>query len=102
MYVVAHMSTLQPLQVDPLPIGSGGANRAVTQQMSDHNTTLTLMMAQAKANTMYDPPAPKPITPQLVQPFAPYYASLPLAEQMAEWIAAAGVIAIAYGILADK
>jgi hypothetical protein len=94
------IQTSQPMQVDPLPIGSGGANRATTQQMNDNNTTLTLMMAQAKANTVYDPPAPKPITPQLVQPFcgSPHTSHATLAE----WIAAAGVAAIAYGILADK
>ena len=100
MYVIAHMASLQPSQVAPLPIGSGGANRATIKQLNDNNTTLTLMMAQAKANTVYDPPTPQTLTPQLVQPFCG--SSMPRSHVVAEWIAALGVAAIAYGILADK
>jgi hypothetical protein len=52
---------IRPRQVSPLPIGSGG-NNPVKQQMNQINTQLTMLNAQAAANTKYDPPVPKPIT----------------------------------------
>jgi hypothetical protein len=55
-------------QVAPLPIGPGGKN-ATKNQMNDTNTQLTMLASQATANTLYDPPVPKPITKPLIQPF---------------------------------
>lgn len=52
---------IRPRQVSPLPIGPGG-NNPVKQQMNQTNTQLTMLNAQAAANTKYDPPVPKPIT----------------------------------------
>ena len=69
--------------------------------MNDNNTKLAMMTAQAKANTMFDPPAPKPLTAQVIQPFCDG-ASASHMPTVAEWIAAVGVILIAYGILAHK
>lgn len=86
---------LKSKQVSPLPIGPGG-NSAIKNQMNDTNTQLTLLSAQATANTMYDPPAPKPVTKQLVQGFCS--SSSPPA--LPQWILAAGVILIVYGVLA--
>jgi hypothetical protein len=48
-------------QVSPLPIGPGGKN-PVKNQMNQTNTQLTMLHAQAIANTKYDPPVPQPIT----------------------------------------
>lgn len=86
---------LKSKQVDPLPIGPGG-NSAIKNQMNDTNTQLSLMSSQATANTMYDPPVPKPITKQLVQGFCS--SSEPPA--LPQWILAAGVLLIVYGVLA--
>lgn len=52
---------IRPRQVSPLPIGPGGSN-PIKQQMNQINTQLTMLNAQAAANTKYDPPVPKPIT----------------------------------------
>jgi hypothetical protein len=52
---------IRPRQVSPLPIGPGG-NNSVKQQMNQINTQLTMLNAQAAANTKYDPSVPKPIT----------------------------------------
>jgi hypothetical protein len=57
-------SVLRSHQVSPLPIGSGG-NNLIKQQMNQTNSQLTMLMAQASANTKYDPPVPKPITKPL-------------------------------------
>ena len=54
-------SLIRPRQVSPLPIGPGGKN-PVKQQMNQTNTQLTMLNAQASANTKYDPPVPQPIT----------------------------------------
>jgi len=62
------VNVLKSKQVSPLPIGPGGKN-ATKNQMNDTNTQLTMLAAQATANTLYDPPVPKPITKQLIQPF---------------------------------
>lgn len=48
-------------QVTPLPIGPGGNNH-VKNQMNQTNTQLTMLHAQAIANTKYDPSVPQPIT----------------------------------------
>ena len=59
------MSALKPTQVHPLPIGSGG-NSALKQQMNQTNTLLTMLNAQANANTKYDPAVPQPITNSII------------------------------------
>ncbi len=48
-------------QVTPLPIGPGGNNH-VKNQMNQTNAQLTMLHAQATANTKYDPPVPQPVT----------------------------------------
>lgn len=54
-------SLIRSKQVSPLPIGSGG-NNPIKQQMNQTNTQLTMLSAQASANTKYDPPTPQPVT----------------------------------------
>jgi hypothetical protein len=61
-------NVLKSKQVAPLPIGPGGKN-ATKNQMNETNTQLAMLASQATANTMYDPPVPKPVTKQLIQPF---------------------------------
>jgi hypothetical protein len=61
-------NVLKSKQVAPLPIGPGGKN-ATKNQMNETNTQLTMLASQATANTLYDPPVPKPATKQLIQPF---------------------------------
>jgi len=56
----------QSRQVSPLPVGPGG-NNIVKQQMNKTNTALTMLSAQADANTKYDPPVPQPITKQVIK-----------------------------------
>jgi len=62
------MNVLKSKQVAPLPIGPGGKN-ATKNQMNETNTQMAMLASQATANTLYDPPVPKPVTKQLVQPF---------------------------------
>jgi len=64
----SNINVLKSKQVSPLPIGPGGKN-ATKNQMNDTNAQLTLLTAQATANTLYDPPVPQPVTKQLIQPF---------------------------------
>ena len=87
------MSHLQGQQVTALPSGSG-----VSKELHENHTKLAMMTAQAKANTVFDPSAPKPLTSQVIQPFCDHGEE----PVMAEWIAAVGVIFLAYGILAVK
>ena len=63
-----NINVLKSKQVTPLPIGPGGKN-ATKNQMNETNTQLAMLASQATANTLYDPPVPKPVTKQLVQPF---------------------------------
>ena len=64
---VAPSTTLaRSRQVSPLPVGPGGSN-PIKQQMNETNTKLTMLTAQAEANTKYDPPVPQPITKQVIK-----------------------------------
>lgn len=56
---------LKRKQVSPLPVGPGGKNTIKTQ-LNQTNTQLTMMMAQATADTKYDPQTPKPVTSQVI------------------------------------
>lgn len=53
----ADTSLIRSRQVSPLPVGPGG-NNPTKRQMNDTNTRLTMLTAQASANTKYDPPVP--------------------------------------------
>lgn len=57
----ANSSLIKPKQVSPLPVGPGGKN-PVKNQMNQTNTQITMLNAQAAANTKYDPPVPQPVT----------------------------------------
>jgi hypothetical protein len=64
--VAPSSNLVRSIQVSPLPIGPGGSN-PVKQQMNQTNTKLTMLTAQADANTKYDPPVPQPITKQVIK-----------------------------------
>jgi len=92
------MSSIQPKQVAPLPIGPGG-NNSTKIQMNNTNTQLTMMAAQINADKKFDPPVPKPVTSQIVQGFcsqvpALHEADLPMILSMI------GSICIIYGVVA--
>ena len=53
-------------QVSPLPIGPGG-NDPIKRQMNETNIQLTMLTAQANANTKYDPPVPQPVSKQVTK-----------------------------------
>ena len=57
---------LRSKQVSPLPPIPGGVNTTKTA-LNDMNTTLTMMTAQATANTKYDPPVPQPVTKAVIK-----------------------------------
>lgn len=59
-------SLIRSHQVSPLPVGSGG-NNPTKKLLNDTNVRLSMMTAQAAANTKYDPPVPKPITTQVIK-----------------------------------
>ena len=85
---------LKPAQVVPLPIGPGGKN-ATKQQMNNTNTQLTMLSAQATANTVFDPPPPQPITKQVISGFC----SGP-DTSIPESLFLIGIVLIVYGVLA--
>ena len=85
---------LQRKQVAPLPIGPGGKN-ATKQQMNNTNTQLTMLSAQAAANTVFDPPPPPPVSKQVVSGFC----SGP-DTSIPESLFLIGIVLIVYGVLA--
>ena len=62
----ADNNLIRSRQVSPLPVGPGGKDQT-KQQLNHMNTQLTMLTAQATANTKYDPPPPKPVTLQVVK-----------------------------------
>jgi hypothetical protein len=57
---------IKSIQVSPLPIGSGG-NNPTKQLMNNTNLQLSMLTAQAVADTKYDPPIPEPVTKQVIK-----------------------------------
>ena len=88
------LALLQRKQVSPLPIGPGGKN-ATKQQMNETNTQLTMLSAQATANTMFDPPPPQPVSKQVISGFC----SGP-DTTIPEALVMVGIVMIVYGALA--
>ena len=93
MHRMSDSMVLQSKQVSPLPIGPGG-NNALKNQMNDTNTKLTMLTTQADANTVYDPPVPKPLTEQKIEPFCSS------GDSIASLVAAIGCLMIVYGFAA--
>jgi hypothetical protein len=83
---------LRSRQVTPLPVGPGGKNPTKTQ-MNQTNTQLTMMSAQATANTKYDPPTPPPVTKQVTKESF-------TAESLPNMLFVVGGLFIVYGIVA--
>jgi len=88
------LALLQRKQVAPLPIGPGGKN-ATKQQMNATNTQLTMLSAQATANTIFNPPPPQPVSKQVVSGFC----SGP-DTSIPETLFLCGIVLIVYGVLA--
>lgn len=90
------MSSNTAAVVSQLPIGSGG-NSTTQQQMNAVNTQLTMMSAQAKEDSKYDPKPPKPVTSaQIIQPFCNRRNTI---DTIATSLAVIGGICIVYGIV---
>lgn len=84
---------LRSKQVSPLPIGPGG-NNPTKRQMNDTNTQLTMLTAQAAANTKYDPPVPQPITSSVT------IESFSLRDNLPTTLTIIGMLSIVYGLIA--
>ena len=93
--IASNTNVLKSKQVTPLPIGPGGKN-ATKNQMNATNTQLEMLASQATANTLYDPPVPKPVTKQVIQPFCsgPY-----VSDSVPSILLVCGGILIVYGFL---
>lgn len=86
-------NAVKAVQVTALPIGSGGNNQ-LGKEMSKTNEQMTMMMAQANANSRFDPPTPAPVTKQVVQAFCSD------SEPTSVVIGAIGCMFIIYGLIA--
>lgn len=96
---IPETSLIRSRQTTPLPIGSGGKN-TTKQQMNQLNSQLTMMTAQATANTKYDPSTPQPITKQVIkETFSSI--SLPLSlPSISNGFLVIGGLLIVYGLVA--
>ena len=93
------MSSLQAVQVAPLPLSSGGTPTQTQKDMEKTNTTLTMLLAQSKADTTFDPPPPAPVTaPRILEGFR---VSPAQRERAMAGLAIGGVLLLAYGIMAE-
>ena len=62
----ADNNLIRSRQVTPLPVGPGGSDQT-KKHMNEMNTRLTMLTAQATANTKFDPKVPQPITKQVIK-----------------------------------
>lgn len=88
-------SLIRSKQVSPLPIGPGG-NNSTKKQLNDTNTQLTMLIAQAGADTKYDPPVPKPVTKQVITTVTEAFSN----NDFPSMLAVVGGLLIVYGIVA--
>jgi hypothetical protein len=88
----ADNNLIRSRQVSPLPVGPGG-NNPIKNQLNDTNTKLTMLTAQANANTKYDPATPKPITKQVIKEAFTN-------EQLPLMLFVVGGLLIVYGLVA--
>ena len=80
---------------EPLAVGSGGSNTTIAK-MNNVNETIAAMSLQSQADAKYDPPAPTPATPQIVQPFC----SRSDMNNAPKILCIIGLTCIVYGIIA--
>lgn len=86
-------TVIKSVQVGSLPIGPGG-NNPTKRLMNDTNLQLTMLTAQAMANTKYDPLPPEPITKQVIlENFTSDY-------ELSKMLLIIGSLCIVYGIVA--
>lgn len=83
---------IRPRQVAPLPVGPGG-NNPVKAQMNQTNTLITMLNAQAAANTKYDPPVPQPVSASVTKEAF-------TVEMMPQMLFVIGGLFIVYGLVA--
>jgi hypothetical protein len=88
------MQYRKPMQVTPLPIGSGG-NNDTKKHMNENNTNLTMLMAQSQADTKYDPSPPTPLIAAHTSKTIEGYCSR--SSNIAYLIGVVGVCCIVYG-----
>jgi hypothetical protein len=89
------MSSPTPIQVTPLPLSSGGAPTQTQKDMEKTNTSLTMLLAQGKADATFDPPPPATLTaPRIMEG---YWDS----PSLTKGLLVAGVLLLVYGIVAE-
>jgi hypothetical protein len=92
----ADTNLIRSRQVTPLPVGPGG-NNPTKRQMNDTNIQLTMMTAQAAANSKYDPPVPHPITKQVT--IEKFYGGSSC-DSVSSILLVVGSLLIVYGLIA--
>lgn len=89
------MSSIRSIQVDPLPLSSGGAPNQTQKEMEKTNTTLTMLLAQSSADAKYDPSPPSTTTlPSIREAFCS-----PDPRDATYLILALAVLFVGYGIV---
>ena len=90
------MASLQSVQVEPLPMSSGGKPSKTVKDLEKTNAALTMLSAQSAADSMYDPPVPAPVTqPNMKEAFSNYDP-----HTLGEYLIIVGLGLIVYGMLA--
>lgn len=93
------MSSPSALQVNPLPLSSGGAPTQTQKEMEKTNTTLTMLLAQTNADATFDPPPPSTVTPpRIMEGFS---SGVWGPREPTQWLLLAGVAFLLYGIVAE-
>ena len=88
------MSLVNVVQVSPLPIGPGDSKNQTTREINKTNTMLTMISAQANADSSFDPPTPTPVTKPIIQHFCSK------SETSSVMLGVIGCILIVYSIIA--
>lgn len=89
------MAMIRPVQVDPLPLASGGAPSQTQKEMEKTNVTLTMMSAQSTADTKYDPAPPPTVTTPVVK--EAFGGADP--RDLSPWLVGMALMMILYGAL---
>jgi len=90
-------TSVQGVRISPIGLSGSGTQTETGRKLLKENDTLTMMLAQASADGVYDPPpAQRPTTAQFVSGFENYSAG------MATAVAVCGILFFVYGLVSRE
>ena len=94
---MSNSTSVQGIRIAPIGLSGSGTQTETGQKLLSENKDLTMMLAQATADGVYDPaPAQRPTNAQFVSGFANY------SSGTATVVGVCGILFIVYGLVSRE